>query len=175
MKILLFVFLILAWFGQGCLARQPASGLDVLSHVERELPHEGTLRQVGCFVYVDLDDGYIHQLIRLISEEGFEEPPYFEPTEKAASIGSHIIGVGAHISVMYPDEISEDTVIEEAGEVVSFGPVRCHVVRPPRSGRMGIADEAYVLVVDAPRIRQIREKYGLTPEGHKLHITIAVR
>lgn len=175
MKIQLYVFLILAWFGQDCFALQPASSLDVLSHVETQLSRQGTLKQAGRFVYVDLDDGYIHQLIQLVSEKGFEKPPYFEPSEKGAAIGSHVIGVGAHISVIYPDEIGEDIAIEEVGETVSFRPVQCHIVRPPRLGWSGVADEAYVLVIDAPRIRQIREKYGLRPEGHKLHITIGVR
>lgn len=168
---LLYLFLCL---GPSCFARQPESSAEIINYVHRYLPHHGTLKRSGSFVYVDLDDAYIHGLVPLIDEKGFEEPPYFAWCERAVAVGRHVVGVGAHITAIYPEEIGEEVEIHEIGERITFRPLQCHIVRPPRSGWRE-AEEACVLVVDAPRLRQIRAKYGLPPELHKQHITIGVR
>ena len=51
---------------------------EILHYIEKELPHHGTLRNSDGFVYVDLDDDYVHKLITFIQQDGFQEPPYFE-------------------------------------------------------------------------------------------------
>jgi hypothetical protein len=115
------------------------------------------------FVYVDVDDAYIHKLIRFIEKDGFKEPPYFE---------SPRLG-GAHISVMYKNETKEYGIkdLQECGEVICFTPKECRIVRTPGWKE---SDEVYIIVVDAPELNRIREKYGL-PKGYDFHITIGVK
>lgn len=136
----------------------------ILSYIEQNLPHHGTLRSSNGFVYIDLDDEYVHKLITFIQQDGFQEPPYFGD----ASL------VGAHITVIYPDETTKYGIkeMEECGEVISFVPKKCQVVHPPRWKEI---DEVYFIVVDAPQLDQIREKYGLPKREYDFHITIGVK
>lgn len=136
----------------------------ILRYVEKNLPHQGTLKISDGFVYVDLDDEYIHKLISFIQQDGFQEPPYF---------GSPGL-VGAHITVMYPEETEKYGIQEmkECGEVIFFTPQKCQVVHPPRWKEI---DEVYFIVVDAPQLDEIREKYGLPKRGYAFHITIGVK
>ena len=147
-----------------CGAREIPSDSIVLKYVENHLPHCGVLKNSGRFVYVDVDDEYIHKLISFIQKDGFEEPPYFGAEDL----------VGAHISVIYPEEIKKFIVedIQECGETISFTPKRCEVVNPPIW--QGI-DEVYFIVVEAPELDRIREKYGLPKRKYEFHITIGVK
>lgn len=131
----------------------------ILSYIEQNFPHHGTLRSSNGFVYVDLDDEYVHKLITFIQQDGFQEPE---------------IPVGAHITFMYPDETIKYGIneMEDCGEVISFVPKKCQVVHPPRWKEIG---EVYFIVVDAPQIDQIREKYGLPKREYDFHITIGVK
>lgn len=136
---------------------------EILSAIEEKLPHCGTLRSSNGFLYVDLDDEYVHQLITFIQKEGFLEPPYF---------GAGL--VGAHITVAYPDETTKYGIeeIEECGEEISFVPQTCQVVHPPRWKEI---DEVYFVVVESTQLDQIREKYGLPRKEYDFHITIGVK
>jgi hypothetical protein len=144
-----------------CTAQEAPSCSQVLHYAERQLPHYGVLREGEGFVYVDLDDAYIHKLISFIQNEGFEEPPYFGAGDL----------VGAHITVIYPDEMNQ-LQIEEDGKVVDFTLKTCEVVHPPKWKEI---DEAYFIVVDAPALDQIRAKYGLPKRAYDFHITIGVK
>ncbi|MGD0665506.1 MAG: hypothetical protein ABSA17_07285 [Rhabdochlamydiaceae bacterium] len=137
---------------------------DVLTHVQSELSLSGVLESSGRFVYVKVDDDYVHKLVAIIEKEGFVEPPYFGSSDL----------VGAHISVIYPDEVQMYGIgeIEERGKVISFIPKECKVVHPPMW--KGI-DEVYLLVVEAPELEQIRAKYGLPKQKYDFHITIGVK
>jgi hypothetical protein len=134
-----------------------------MDYAQNHLPHEGTLKSSGGFVYVDVDDDYIHKLVPMIQEYGFEEPPYF------GNAGL----VGAHITVIYPDEIKNHKIseIQEYGESISFTPQRCEAVYPPTWH----GDEAYFIVVEAPELDAIREKYGLPKRKYDYHITIGAK
>jgi len=72
-----------------CVAQEiPAPSCPViLNYIDKNLPHHGTLKNSKGFVYVDLDDEYVHKLITFIQQDGFQEPPYFGD---AALIGAHI-------------------------------------------------------------------------------------
>ncbi len=146
-----------------CFAQGVSDCPKILEYVNKKLPHCGVLKMSKDFVYVDVDDAYIHKLIGFIEKEGFEEPPYFENPRL----------VGAHISVMYNNETKEYGVtdIEECGEVIFFTPKECKIVHPPNWKEV---DEVYFIVVDAPELNRIREKYGL-PKGYDFHITIGVK
>lgn len=127
------------------------------------LPESGILRNSDGFVYVDLDDAYIHQLVTFIEQEGFQEPPYF---------GKDL--VGAHITVIYPNEIEKYGIetIQETGRTIHFVPNTCQAVRPPTWQAI---DEVYFVVVDAPELDAIREKYGLPKREYAFHITIGIK
>lgn len=124
----------------------------------------GTLKSTNGFVYVDIDDKYVHELIQFIEKSGFQKPPYFADPNL----------VGAHITVIYPDEMKEYSLeqIKEVGTTIYFQPLECNLATPPNWKEI---DQVYFIVVDSPQLDQIREKYGLPNREYKFHITIGVK
>lgn len=153
-------FLVSLLFCFGCFAQE----YSVLEYVQDNLSHRGVLRKSGNFIYVDVDEDYIDELIGLIQEQGFIEPPYFGREDL----------VGAHISVIYKDEAKQYQIdsIEECGQLIDFVPKECVVVRPPNWKEM---EEVYVIVVEAPQLDRIRMKYGLPKSKYPFHITVGVK
>ncbi len=147
-----------------CDAQDAPSCPTILNYIQKNLAHSGVLKNSNGFVYVDVDDAYIQELVTFIQKEGFVQPPYF---------GSPDL-VGAHISVIFPDEMKQYGVerVEECGEKIEFVPKECEVVHPPKWE--GI-DEVYFVVVEAPELDRIREKYGLPKRKYDYHITIGVK
>ncbi|MBS0629421.1 MAG: hypothetical protein JSS30_04250 [Verrucomicrobia bacterium] len=135
---------------------------EIINYIENHLQLSGVLKKSGTFVYVDVDDAYIHQLIPFIEHEGFEEPPYFDKPYSA----------GAHISVIYSDENFSAEEIEEYGQEISFTLKECQIVHPPKWAEI---EKVYFIVVEAPELDQLREKYGLTKREYPFHITIGVK
>ncbi len=135
-----------------------------LNYIQTHLPNYGVLKESAGFVYVDVDDEFIHQLVTFIQEDGFEEPPYFGNADL----------IGAHITVMYPDEVKNYGIgeIQEAGEIIYFTPIECKVVHPPQWKEI---DEVFFVVVEAPQLDQIRKKYGLPKREYDFHTTIGVK
>ena len=158
----LFVFLITSF--SSCVAQEAPSCPTILNYIQQNLSNCGVLKESDGFVYVDVDDRYIHNLVTFIQKDGFEEPPYF------GELGL----VGAHITVIYPDEIKKYGVdrIQECGEIIYFIPKECLVVHPPKWLAI---DEVYLLVVEAPELDRIREKYGLPKREYDFHVTIGVK
>ena len=114
------------------------------------------------FLYLDIDDEYIHQLFPLLQNQQAKKPDYFG--EKS---------VGAHVTVIYPKEnkiinrndldqehhfIIEEIVTAELGEKIY-----------------------YILLVDSPSLLQLRRRYNLSDKlsfkGYSIgfHITIGVK
>lgn len=147
-----------------CDAREAPSCSGVLQYAEKSLPHSGVLQNSSGFVYVKVDDEYIHKLIPYIQKEGFEEPPYF---------GNENL-VGAHITVVYPDEMKtfEIKEIQESGKIIHFTPKRCEIVQPPKWQDI---EEVYFIVIESPELDLIRAKYGLPKREYEFHITIGVK
>jgi hypothetical protein len=164
MSFLRYTFLVLVSVCAQCFAQQVAHCPQVIDYAEHKLPHCGVLKMTKTFVYVDLDDAYIHSLIPFIQEEGFQEPPYF----------GNPYTEGAHISVVYPDEMEKYGIkkIPECGELIYFTPKACKIEHPPKW--KGI-DEVYFIVVEAPQLEMIRKKYGLPLQNFDFHITIGVK
>jgi hypothetical protein len=159
-----FLFVFLFTLFNKCVGQNTASNAIVLTYIEQNLATCGVLKNSDGFVYVDVKDEYILKLITLIKEHGFEPPPYFgEPGL-----------VGAHISVIYPGEMKKDEVekIQEYGDIIYFTPKSCQIVHPKKWKEV---DQVYLLVVEAPKLDRIREKYGLPKNLHDFHITIAVK
>jgi hypothetical protein len=159
-----YLFILLVAVCSSCAAEKAPACPAILTYIQKKLPHSGVLGNSEGFVYVKVDDQYIHKLVTFIQEEGFEEPPYFGRPGL----------VGAHISVVYAEEMKRYKVgeIQEYGETIHFTPKACKVVHPPNwPGREGV----YVIVVEAPELERIREKYGLPKQEFAFHITIGVK
>ena len=133
-----------------------------LQEVKQNLPLTGILKQESNgFTYIDLDDRYIHQLIQNLPIEGFVEPPYF---------GEGLIG--AHITLVMPDEWAEIPQIEECDQPFSFVLKECEIVHPLNWAEIS---EVFLITLDAPELTALREKYGLKPRDFDFHITIGVK
>lgn len=108
-------------------------------------------------VYLDIDDNYIHQLFPLIGYVGVRKPDYFS------------MGIGAHISVIYPNEHKTD--IHETENTYQFEVISLFKAQTE--------DALYfALKVKSPELLQLRNQYQLGPQlslnGYTidLHITI---
>lgn len=146
-----------------CISLEPTSCRQILTYIENNLLGQGVLKRSGDFVYVALDEDYIHKLVTLIQDDGFEEPPYF----------GQLYDSGAHISVIYPEEWEDKrpSVISEIGETIYFHPKGCQIWETPNWEGV---ESVWVVLVDAPVLTQLRDKYGFTL-GSDYHITIGVK
>jgi len=163
MCILKYLIAICFLIGQSGIAREAPSCPRIIDYIENHLPLQGRLQFTSGFVYVDVDDDYIHCLIPFIEREGFEEPPYFGRSDL----------VGAHITVIYPEEVKKYRIhnIKECGKTIHFSVKTCQVVQPPSWG----GDEIYLIIVDVPELNKIRDQYGLPKSELPFHITIGVK
>lgn len=132
---------------------------EVVDYARHHLPLEGQLlMKSDGFVYLKVDDEYIHTLFPMLSleREGFHEPPYFRSKEAP----------GAHISVFYEDE---HILPEEIGQTFHFVLKEIVIVRASKTASYA------VLQVESPELEKLREKYGLSPKlhGHEYHISLA--
>lgn len=149
---------------ESCSAYEPLSESKVLECFHAQL-HSGVLKRVQDFLYVDIDDALIHQIAPLIQEEGFSKPSYFDNEL-----------VGAHISAAFPAEIEKINEIAECGTEISFIPKRCEIVYLEQpSPFLPNVKELYLLIIEAPQLDQIREKYGLPKQRYAFHITLGVK
>jgi hypothetical protein len=112
-------------------------------------------------VYLNIDDAYIHQLFPLLKIPNIEKPDYF-----------CIHGVGAHISVIYPEENKEfkSKYLEEEYNFMLQDMVIAEIN----------LKKYYVLLVDAPALLNIRREHGLPDKLNfknyeiGFHITVGV-
>ncbi|WP_420422035.1 hypothetical protein [Simkania sp.] len=133
----------------------------LLEVINSNLPLSGTLKQESDgFTYVDLDDRYIHELIQHLPREGFSEPPYFGPGL-----------IGAHITVIMPEEWTSIQKVEECGTKVSFSLKECEIVHPERED----ISEVFLITIQAPALGALRAKYGFSPPAFDFHITLGTK
>lgn len=135
------------------------NALTVVHWAKDYLPTTGTLTEAkDGFVYLKVDDDYINQLFRILSNSEYTKPPYFRRSDSP----------GAHISVFYVDERKQTGKITEIGQEYSFKIARLSAV-PTKTLKY------IVLEVTSPELEELRKKYGLSPllKDHKFHITIA--
>ncbi len=162
-KILLFILILFSTLSLGY-SSEVKNCDQVLHYVKECLPLCGTLKETSKgFVYVDVSDDYIHKLLPFIQSEGFESPPYFGPGL-----------VGAHITFMSCEETAKYHLdyLEECEERIHFDPEGCEILHPPSWDEI---DEVYIITVKAPRLNQIRGKYGLPKIHFEYHITIGTK
>jgi hypothetical protein len=137
---------------------------SIFKTIDRSLTTTGVLKQESNgFVYLKIEDAFIHNLVPYIAKQGFESPPYFGPGM-----------IGAHITVINAEEFQSHglTHIEECEQAFDFVPLSCQVVYPPHWPGV---EAAYIVVIDAPSINQLRQKYGLTPTQFQPHITLGIK
>jgi hypothetical protein len=110
------------------------------------------------FVYVDVDNAYIDHIWQMLPLQG-----EFSPVSTKAK------SIGAHISVIYEDEMIGKEIwnLAEAGERFAFEVKELRYV--DRGGK-----RLWLIAVDAPALQRLRTHYGLKPklQGHDFHITL---
>jgi len=133
----------------------------------RSVPLTGTLKQTkDGFVYLKIPNNVINGLFACIDEEDIQKPPY--------NIGKYK-NTGAHISVMYSDELKEkNTEIKEIGENISFKLGKFYSTNPEGWAEM---ERVWFVTVESPELERLRKKYKLTKklDSHEFHLTCAIR
>ena len=150
--------------GQQAALQENTTCSEILDAIEKNLTCHGSLKRTGDLVYLDIDDNFIHELVSFIQKEEFEAPPYFGDPDL----------VGAHITVIYPDEMETYGIdmVPELGSMMEFVPTACQIVYPSEWEEV---DEVYLVIVDAPKLDTIRKQLGLPEKIYRYHITIGVK
>lgn len=133
---------------------------SILKEAEK-LPKTGILKQRKNYVYLALDNQYIHSLYPIIEnfDNKSQKPPYFRKDDP----------IGAHVSVMYEEETA-NLNIEEVNRSFNFTLNKLKLVESK-------GKPYYVLEIESPELEKLRLKYGLTKllNGFKFHITVAIK
>lgn len=137
----------------------------LVEYAKNRLPNCGVLKQndLGSYCYLKIHNDFIFELFPLIKAPNLSMPDYFPPRYEC----------GAHISVIYPEEIlSEKIRIDEMGQSFSFEIIDFF--------SLSVFNKAFfALTISSPSLEQLRIKYGLPVKlnYHGLlvpfHITIA--
>lgn len=137
--------------------------LPKLIEVARRLPSKGSTHTTENKLFcLDIDDEYIHQLFPLLEGRQIKKPEYFG--EKS---------VGAHITIIYPEERKNVHVNDLQKEHRFF-------VKDIVTAEIG-KKLYYVLLIESPSLMKLRNKYGLPDllcfKGYSIgfHITIGVK
>lgn len=158
-----FLFLLCLGILISCSNKKNEPCTDIFK-VTRDFSHFGILKEKDGFVYVDVDDRYIHDLEKFVSQMGFEEPPYFG---KKGLVGAHITVITAKEKAKY--RIGK---ILQLGEEIPFTLTNCKIVSPPNW--RGV-EQVYILEVSSPILDNIRDSYNLPKIKFPFHITIGVK
>jgi hypothetical protein len=154
-----------SWYANKLVANEEYTITKIAKKELDNVELKGKLKQTkDGFTYADISNNVIHGLFTLINNDNKEKPPYFGRD-----------GIGAHISIISDEEITEDIKIEELGEEISFTLGSVYSTKPEGWDEM---KRVWFVSVDSPEIKKLRKKYKL-PEtykdkGHDFHITIAV-
>jgi hypothetical protein len=125
-----------------------------------KLPQYGILRQNSSgFIYLEVPQNYIDKTKPHIGGKGIVKPPS---------------KTGAHISVMYPEEVKNNHIyVSEIGKKIFFS-IKGFYSSPVNWTKHSI-DKVYYVEVRSPELEHIRQKYGLSRhlKGQQFHITVA--
>jgi hypothetical protein len=133
-----------------------------------QFEQKGVLKQKdNGYLYVDVSNDYITYSLPLLDVPGKLVPPSHYTSKN---------GIGAHISVIYENELIDNEIweIEELGQEYSFTVMELRTVKMTRDNKI---KKLWLIAVDAPELEQLREKYGLSSflKGHNFHITIGTQ
>lgn len=144
--------------------------LDKVNNIEWEsliekLPKQGTVHvKNNNYCYLNIDDRYIHNAFDFLPAIELKKPDYFDETTQF---------MGAHISIIYPEE-NVTVFSDEIGKIVDFE------VDGLFSARL-LNKTYYVFKVISPHLLELRKRYGLNEKlllkGHLVdfHITVGVK
>ena len=159
-KYLLLLIFVSINLVSSCSPIPSALNSSILQEAEK-LPKTGILKQRNNYVYLALDNQYIHSLYPIIQnfDNKFQKPPYFRKTDP----------IGSHISIMYEKE-TENLNIEEINKSFNFTLNKLKLVESK-------GKSYYVLEVESHELEKLRLKYVLPklPNGFKFHITVAIK
>lgn len=158
-----FLFIVMLFFAQSIYTEEIPHREEILIYSEMELPHYGTLKcgPTG-LIYLDVSNDYITELVKFIEADGFLDSTCLDGPNT----------IGAHISVISGKEARSLKNFKELGQEFFFIIKDCIKVNPPL---WKAVDELYILVVEAPELDAIRNKYGLLNKLHEFHITIELK
>jgi len=128
------------------------------------LPNTGVLRVIDDYTFLDISDAYIHELFPLLAPESNLQKPNYFSSQKS---------MGAHISIIYPEEQVRIERQEHA---------KTHVFKPTGLWYAILESKTYyVLMIESPTLTSLRRKYQLPDQlsfkGNlfSFHTTIAIR
>lgn len=140
----------------------PVPSKEIVGYIGDHLSTCGTLEVASNgLVYLKVDENYIDQLFPMLEKE-LEGHKLYKPGRFAKG------NVGAHVSVIQPEENQPRKHIQEIGQKYCFSVVGLYSVKVRKM-------RVYYLKITAIDLQKLREKYGLPAEykDHDLHITLA--
>ena len=143
-KYLLLLIFVSINLVSSCSPIPSALNSSILQEAEK-LPKTGILKQRKNYVYLALDNQYIHSLYPIIQnfDNKFQKPPYFRKADP----------IGSHISVMYEKETENLKLVESKGKSYYVLEVESHELEKLR------------LKYGLPKLLN----------GFKFHITVAIK
>ncbi len=100
-------------FKESSFSYQDIDNPKLFKHAKNKLPLSGILKQnaLGTYYYLKVHDDFIFELLPLINATNLSAPDYFQPA----------CNIGAHISVIYPEEMPLEKIkIDELEQSFSF-------------------------------------------------------
>lgn len=146
----------------------------LLEYARNKFSNQGILKsdETETYFYLKVEDDYILKLFPLLKE--YKEIKEKENDIKLADyFGPGPNNVGAHISVVYPEECEGDLYMQEVGQMFDFKILNLLEVAV-------FNKTFYALTVSSSKLELLRNKYGLSSKlsYHGLlvpfHITIAI-
>lgn len=140
---------------------------QVIEQVQ-QLEAKGVLKQKpNGYLYVEVSKEFIASVLPIIESKGKIVPPQHYTSKK---------GIGAHISVIYENELIENEIWEigELGKEYSFTVKELRTIKLTTNNKLR---KLWLLAVEAPELERLRQSYGLKPllKGHDFHITIGTQ
>lgn len=138
--------------------------------IEKALQFEqrGVLKQKdNGYLYLEVSKDFIAEILPLVDAPGKIVPPHHYTSKK---------GIGAHISVMYENELilNEIWEIQELGQEFPFSVMQLRTVKLNKDNKL---KKLWLIAVAAPELERLRENYGLSSKlkNHDFHITIGTQ
>lgn len=137
---------------------------NLIAFALKQIPLESVLQQTEeGYVYLKINDQFIDSLFPLLEIKQKTLPSYSSKPDN----------IGAHISVIYKDELTKQLKIQELGTLIDFTLKELY--------EANINNKTFiVLTVSSKKLKNIRKKHGFheNPVYHRIsvdfHITIAI-